>query len=168
MLHWTACVLLLFLVFGEVSSEREKKTVQTLSRGWGDDITWVQTYDQGLVQMVESKKPLMVILHLEDCPHSKALKKAFSEHETIQKLAKSDFIMLNLLHETTDKNLAPDGYYVPRIMFVDPSLTVRADIVGKYTNRMYTYEPTDMDFLAENMMKAKMLLKDEHEEHDDL
>ncbi|XP_052004090.1 anterior gradient 1 [Xyrauchen texanus] len=168
MQHWTACVLLLFLVFCEVSSEREKKTVQTLSRGWGDDINWVQTYNQGLTEMIESKKPLMIILHLEDCPHSKALKKAFTEHESIQKLAKSDFIMLNLVHETNDINLAPDGFYVPRIMFVDPSLTVRADIVGKYVNRMYTYQPNDMDFLEDNMMKAKMLLKNEHEEHDDL
>uniref|UniRef100_A0A8C2D0V6 Anterior gradient 1 n=1 Tax=Cyprinus carpio TaxID=7962 RepID=A0A8C2D0V6_CYPCA len=150
MQHWMICVLLLFLAFCDVSTQRKKKTVQTLSRGWGDDITWVQTYEEGLSKAVESKKPLMIIHHLEDCPHSK------------------DFIMLNLEHETTDTNLAPDGFYVPRILFVDPSLTVRADIAGKYANRMYTYEQSDVDFLAENMMKAKILLKDEHEDHDDL
>ncbi|XP_067265173.1 anterior gradient 1 [Chanodichthys erythropterus] len=168
MQHGTVCVLFLFFVFCDVSTQRKKKTVQTLSRGWGDDITWVQTYEEGLTKAVKGNKPLMVIHHLEDCPHSKALKKAFVEHPTIQRLAKSDFIMLNLVHETTDEHLAPDGFYVPRIMFVDPSLTVRADIVGKYANRMYTYESADMDFLAENMIKAKILLKSEHEEHDDL
>ncbi|XP_077071797.1 anterior gradient 1 [Siphateles boraxobius] len=165
MKHWMFCVLFLFFVFCDVSTQRKKKTVQTLSRGWGDEITWVQTYEEGLNKAHEGKKPLMVIHHLEDCQYSKALKKAFAEHPTIQRLAKSDFIMLNLVHETTDKNLAPDGFYVPRIMFVDPSLTVRADITGKYANRMYTYESDDMDFLAENMMKAKILIKSEHEEH---
>ncbi|XP_059417264.1 anterior gradient 1 [Carassius carassius] len=166
--HWTVCILLLFIVFCDVSSQRKKKTVQTLSRGWGDDITWVQTYEEGLSQAVKSKKPLMIIHHLENCPHSKALKKAFAEHQTIQKLAKSDFIMLNLVHETTDDNLAPDGFYVPRILFVDPSLTVRADIAGKYANRKYAYEPGDMNILADNMMKAKILLKNEHRKHTDL
>ncbi|XP_073702288.1 anterior gradient 1 isoform X1 [Garra rufa] len=168
MQHGIVCVLLLFLVFCDVSTQRKKKTVQTLSRGWGDDITWVQTYEEGLSKAVDSNKPLMIIHHIEDCPHSKALKKAFSEHQSIQRMAKADFVMLNLVHETTDANLAPDGFYVPRILFVDPTLTVRADIVGKYANRMYTYEPNDMDFLAENMMKAKILLKEEHEDHSDL
>lgn len=30
--------------------------------------------------------------------------------------------------------------------FSDPSLTVRADITGRYSNRLYTYEPQDMMF----------------------
>lgn len=28
--------------------------------------------------------------------------------------------------------------------FVDPSLTVRADITGRYSNRLYAYEPSDV------------------------
>uniref|UniRef100_A0A671TAP7 Anterior gradient protein 2 homolog n=1 Tax=Sinocyclocheilus anshuiensis TaxID=1608454 RepID=A0A671TAP7_9TELE len=89
-------------------------------------------------------KPLMVIFHLEDCPHSQALKKAFAEDKDIQKLADDDFVILNLVYETTDKHLSPDGQYVPRILFVDPSMTVRADITGRYANRLYAYEPADM------------------------
>ncbi|KAK5921253.1 hypothetical protein CgunFtcFv8_024972 [Champsocephalus gunnari] len=73
-----------------------------------------------------------------------ALKKAFAADKTIQKMAKEDFIMLNLLVETENKNLAPDGHYVPRILFIDPSLTVRTDIVGRYSNLAYAYEPGDM------------------------
>ncbi|KAL7882007.1 hypothetical protein AOLI_G00088560 [Acnodon oligacanthus] len=152
---------ILFLVCCDVSMQRKKKTVQTLSRGWGDEITWVQTYEEGLAKMKASNKPLMVIHHLDECPHSQALKKVFAENKDVQRLAKSDFIMLNLMHETIDTNLAPDGYYVPRIIFVDPSMTVRNDITGKYYNRKYTYEPDDVDFLVENMMKAKILLHSE-------
>ncbi|PNJ55887.1 AGR2 isoform 7, partial [Pongo abelii] len=86
--------------------------------------------------------PLMIIHHLDECPHSQALKKVFAENKEIQKLAEQ-FVLLNLVYETTDKHLSPDGQYVPRIMFVDPSLTVRADITGRYSNRLYAYEPTD-------------------------
>lgn len=32
------------------------------------------------------------------------------------------------------------------ITFADPSLTVRADITGRYSNRLYTYEPQDIPF----------------------
>ncbi|POI23524.1 hypothetical protein CIB84_012728, partial [Bambusicola thoracicus] len=37
--------------------------------GWGDEITWVQTYEEGLYQAKKSNKPLMVIHHLEDCQY---------------------------------------------------------------------------------------------------
>ncbi|XP_060270517.1 anterior gradient protein 3 isoform X1 [Ovis aries] len=116
--------LVLCLLFTTVSSnlaiaiKKEKRPPQTLSRGWGDDITWVQTYEEGLFHTQKSNKPLMVIHHLEDCQYCQALKKVFAQNTEIQEMAQNNFIMLNLMHETTDKNLSPDGQYVPRIMFV--------------------------------------------------
>ncbi|CAI5788618.1 Uncharacterized protein PODLI_1B035374 [Podarcis lilfordi] len=103
----------------------------------------------------------MVIHHLEDCPYCQALKKVFVDNQEIQEMCQNNFIMLNLMHETTDKNMSPDGQYVPRIMFVDPSLTVRADITGRYSNRLYTYEPQDLPVLIENMKKALRLVQTE-------
>ncbi|MCI4395425.1 hypothetical protein PGIGA_G00180160 [Pangasianodon gigas] len=141
--------------------KKEKRIPQTLSRGWGDQLIWAQTYEEALFLARSKNKPLMVILHLEECPHSQALKKAFAEDKEIQKLADEDFILLNLVYETTDKHLSPDGQYVPRIIFVDPSMTVRADITGRYSNRMYAYEPGDMKLLQNNMLRAKKLLKTE-------
>ncbi|XP_051260402.1 anterior gradient 1 [Dicentrarchus labrax] len=155
MLRW----VLFALFFGVCASAGEQE--KSLSRGWGDSISWVQSYEEGLSKMVKSQKPLMVIHHQIDCPFSQELKKAFVAAKSIQKMAKEDFIMLNLVEETADKNLAPDGYYVPRILFVDPSLAVRADIAGKYDNRHYVYEPSDMALLAKNMKKAKVLLHSE-------
>ncbi|XP_036395212.1 anterior gradient protein 2 homolog [Megalops cyprinoides] len=143
------------------AEKKEKRVPQTLSRGWGDELIWAQTYEEALYKSHSSNKPLMVIFHLEDCPHSSALKKAFANHKEIQKIADEDFILLNLLFETTDKHLSPDGQYVPRILFVDPSLTVRADITGRYGNRLYAYEPSDLHLLLSNMHKAKKLLKTE-------
>ncbi|NXG94277.1 AGR2 protein, partial [Stercorarius parasiticus] len=162
------------------------KLPQTLSRGWGDQLVWTQTYEEALFRskhryraplrtaprplapprpltrtlFFSSNKPLMIIHHLDECPHSQALKKAFAEHKDIQKLAEK-FILLNLVYETTDKNLSPDGQYVPRILFIDPSLTVRADITGRYSNRLYAYEPSDISLLYSNMQKALKLMKTE-------
>ncbi|XP_019506153.1 PREDICTED: anterior gradient protein 2 homolog [Hipposideros armiger] len=136
------------------------KLPQTLSRGWGDQLIWTQTYEEALFKSKTSNKPLMIIHHLDECPHSQALKKVFAENKEIQKLA-DQFVLLNLVYETTDKHLSPDGQYVPRIMFVDPSLTVRADITGRYSNRLYAYEPSDATLLLDNMKKALKLLKTE-------
>ncbi|CAL8266343.1 unnamed protein product [Lota lota] len=158
---WTVCSLLLFTCSSVALKEKTAIKPQRLSRGWGDRITWVQTYEEGLTKMKESKKPMMVIHHKEDCPFSQALKKVFLADKSVQKMAKEDFIMLNLVHETTDPNLAPDGHYVPRILFVDPSMKVRADIAGRYSNRYFTYEPADISLLVKNMRKARILLREE-------
>ncbi|XP_061442465.1 anterior gradient protein 2 homolog [Rhineura floridana] len=142
------------------SKETRPKLPQTLSRGWGDQLIWTQTYEEALHKARTNNKPIMIIHHLEECPHSQALKKVFAEHKEIQKLAEQ-FILLNLVYETTDKHLSPDGQYVPRILFVDPSLTVRADVTGRYSNRLYAYEPSDIALLYANMQKALKLWKTE-------
>lgn len=147
--------------FGKYFPKTGKRLPQTLSRGWGDQLIWAQTYEEGLYWSRSKNKPLMVIFHLEDCPHSKALKKVFSEDNELQKLLDEEFVVLNLVYETTDKHLSPDGQYVPRIIYVDPSMTVRADIIGRYSNRLYAYEPSDIKLLLDNTKKALKLLKSE-------
>ncbi|NXT97147.1 AGR3 protein, partial [Buphagus erythrorhynchus] len=139
MLHSTLALSLLLIAVTSnlaMAIKKEKRAPQTLSRGWGDEITWVQTYEEGLYQAKKSNKPLMVIHHLEDCQYCQALKKAFAENEEIQEMAQNNFIMLNLMYL---KVFNPNT-------FSDPSLTVRADITGRYSNRLYTYEPQDMTF----------------------
>ncbi|XP_009973002.3 anterior gradient protein 3-like [Tyto alba] len=141
----------------KAESPTQTRTPQTLSRGWGDDIEWVQTYEEGLARSKYSKKPLMVIHHLEGCPYSQALREAFASSPQIQQMAQEDFIMLNLVHSSSHDNTAPKGHYIPRTLSVDPSMTVRADLTGKYGNRVYTYKPEDTLILIENVRRAQML-----------
>ncbi|XP_067372275.1 anterior gradient 1 isoform X2 [Channa argus] len=145
MLRWALLALFLGVCLSAQEPKKRKVKPQSLSRGWGDSIEWVKTYKDGLAKMSKSQKPLMTIHHRANCSYCQALKKAFLAEKSIQKMAKEDFIMVNLVEETTDKNMAPDGYYVPRILFVDPSKTVRTDIVGRFSNRRYTYKPEDME-----------------------
>ncbi|XP_017292929.1 anterior gradient protein 2 homolog [Kryptolebias marmoratus] len=154
-------LVLVAMSFAKYIPKTGKRVPQTLSRGWGDQLIWAQTYEEALYWSRSRNKPLMVLFHLVDCPHSQAFKKVFSDNNELQKILDEDFIVLNLVYETTDKHLSPDGQYVPRIIFVDPSMTVRADITGPYSNRMYAYEPNDMKLLVANMQKAKKLLKSE-------
>ncbi|XP_008290539.1 anterior gradient protein 3 homolog [Stegastes partitus] len=140
--------LLFALLVGICASagEEKKKTVKSassLSRGWGQNIKWVKSYEEGLSKMVKSQKPLMVIHHKQDCPHSQALKQGFALDKTIQKMARESFIMLNVVEEVGDPNLALDGYYVPRIVFVDPTKAVRTDIIGVRDLR-FNYAPDDL------------------------
>uniref|UniRef100_A0A672HLA4 Anterior gradient 2 n=1 Tax=Salarias fasciatus TaxID=181472 RepID=A0A672HLA4_SALFA len=114
---------------------------QSLSRGWGDQLNWAQTYEEALSLSRSTNKPLMVLFHLEDC--SQSLKQALAHDDEIQRILDEDFVVLNVI-ETVDQNMSPDGKYVPRIMFVDPSMTVRDDIIGRYSNRLYAYEPGDV------------------------
>ncbi|KAM9305644.1 anterior gradient protein 2-like [Gastrophryne carolinensis] len=134
---------------------------KTLDRGWGEGIDWIQTYEEALARSREQKKPLMVIHHLEDCPFSQELKQAFVADKLAQKLAEEDFVMLNVVHPIGDDNQSPDGHYVPRILFVDPSMVVRTDLAGRYSNKMYAYEAGDIPELVVNMKKAKVLLHTE-------
>nr|AGG20195.1 ag1 [Gasterosteus aculeatus] len=144
MLRFVVFALLLGVCASAGKQQKKKETPQSLSRGWGDGIRWVKSYKEGLSEMVKSKKPLMVIHHQDICPYS-ALKKAFAADKSIQKMAGRDFIMLNLLNETADERIAPDGRYTPRILFLDQSNTVRTELVGKkFPSHLYTYEPADM------------------------
>ncbi|XP_029939460.1 anterior gradient protein 2 homolog [Salarias fasciatus] len=160
-----AASLVLVLVLVALSSTFTKyvpksgqRIPQSLSRGWGDQLNWAQMYEEALSLSRSTNKPLMV-LFLEDCSQCKVLKRALAHDDEIQRILDEDFVVLNMIQETEDQNLSPDGKYVPRIVFVDPSMRVRDDIVGPYSNRLYTYEPKDMKHLLENMKKAKKLLK---------
>ncbi|KAG9335644.1 hypothetical protein JZ751_004295 [Albula glossodonta] len=110
-------------------------------------------------QAVKKEKRVPQTLSRDECPHSQGknrvpqstaainhAKKVFASNKEIQKLADEDFILLNL---------------VVRVNVNHPSLTVRADITGRYANRLYAYEPTDTSLLIANMKKAKKLLKTE-------
>ncbi|CAO2586141.1 Anterior gradient protein 2 homolog [Lemmus lemmus] len=76
--------------------DSKPKLPQTLSRGWGDQLIWTQTYEEALYKSKTSNRPLMIIHHLDECPHSQALKKVFAENKEIQKLA-DQFVLLNLV-----------------------------------------------------------------------
>ncbi|CAG0907765.1 unnamed protein product [Darwinula stevensoni] len=65
----------------------------------------------------------MIIFHRSWCPHCQVLRERFAASSSIFE-ASLDFVMVNLHDEDDatmpdDKRFAPDGIYVPRVLFLD-------------------------------------------------
>uniref|UniRef100_A0A672HMJ6 Anterior gradient 2 n=1 Tax=Salarias fasciatus TaxID=181472 RepID=A0A672HMJ6_SALFA len=143
--------------FAKYVPKSGQRIPQSLSRGWGDQMNWAQTYEEALFLSRSRNKPLMVLFLLEDCPRSQAFKQAFNENDKIQRILDEDFV--NPVLETL-RHLLLHCYIIYYVHFpTDPSMTVRDDITGRYSNRLYGYEVEDMKLLLDNMKKAKKVLK---------
>eukprot|EP01147_Barroeca_monosierra_P009311 gene9311-1578_t len=103
-------LLLLIAVNGVVSAEN-------LARGWGDSVAW-RTLDAGSVEAAETGKPLMLLIHKSWCGACKSLKPKLASSDEFAELSKY-FVMVNLQddEEPDDAAYAPDGRYIPRILF---------------------------------------------------
>lgn len=91
------------------------------ANGFGDaDITW-RSLDVGLDEAKRSGRPLMLVVHTSWCSRCKALKPQFAEPD-VEQLAER-FVMVNVDQDTDERvaNYGPDGTYIPRVMFLDPS-----------------------------------------------
>lgn len=129
------------------------QTATAPANGFGDDIAW-RGLDEGLAEASKLARPLMLVVHASWCGQCKALKPKFSEQE-IEELSQQ-FVMVNVDQDQAPKALefAPDGTYVPRVLFIDPQ-TGKPDtsLVNEDRGRtIYYYSP--VDDLAGTMKKA--------------
>lgn len=110
-----------------------------MSNGWGKNYDWV-SFEDAQIMAKEQGKPVMLVLHKSWCGACKRLKPQFAEDDQIAMAAK-DFIMVNLSDHDhpRDKRFAPDGGYIPRILFLDSDFTVRDEIKNQFGNPNYKY-----------------------------
>ncbi|XP_075217204.1 thioredoxin domain-containing protein 12-like isoform X2 [Lycorma delicatula] len=89
-----------------------------LDRGFGREISW-RFFEMGLAEAKSQNLPIMMIFHKSWCSACKALKPQVAASTEIRDLSKQ-FIMINVAddEEPHDAKYAPDGAYIPRILFL--------------------------------------------------
>eukprot|EP00039_Didymoeca_costata_P018679 m.334519 g.334519 ORF g.334519 m.334519 type:complete len:154 (+) comp17371_c0_seq1:48-509(+) len=121
--------------------------------GWHNDIEW-HTFTDAKNVAKETGKPIMLIIHKTWCGACKALKPKFSSSEQVANLAKN-FVMVNTEddEEPTDSQFAPDGSYIPRILFMNTEGEVQKDLTAPGRDK-YLYYFHDADTVVKGMENA--------------
>jgi len=125
-----------------------------LARGWNEKIEW-KSFDEGIKQASEQGKLAMVVIHKSWCGACKRLKPDFAGSQQIEELS-SKFVMINVMddEEPSDPKFAPDGGYIPRIVFVNPQGEVRNDVTNPLRPDKYKYFFSTADEVVVAMKQA--------------
>ncbi len=113
------------------------------ANGWGEDIAW-RGYDEAFAQAKAEGKPLMLVVYTSWCSKCRALKPTFHSSEFAD--LSRDFVMVNADQEQVPGAMsqAPDGEYIPRILFFSPDGELHADVQNGHNPRYrYYYSPQD-------------------------
>ncbi|XP_045779290.1 thioredoxin domain-containing protein 12-like isoform X2 [Maniola jurtina] len=123
--------------------------------GFGSNYVWAGSLEAGMQIAVNHKKPVMVIIHKSWCSACKNLKPKFANSNEIQSLSQH-FVMVNLMDEEEPKNnkFAPDGTYIPRILFISPMGMVDCDIYNEEGSSQHKYFYSRPEQIAKSMRKV--------------
>ncbi|KAK6747448.1 hypothetical protein RB195_000568 [Necator americanus] len=133
-------VAIISIVYGE---KKKKEKENPLAHGFTDEIDWVE-WDRAIGVAKDLNKPIFFLIHKTWCGACKGLKNEFKTSFKTPELIElsKKFVMVNVEDddEPEDDKYAPDGGYIPRILFLDtdadPLLTNNEN---NYKNNKYFY-----------------------------
>lgn len=109
----------------------------------------------GMNQMRATRRPGMVVIYKSWCPVCEELKSAFLTSREIDQL--SNYFVLIVLKDDAEPNdpaFAPDGGYVPRILFLTPTGQVIQEVFNRQGDAKYKYFYRSAASLVESMRKV--------------
>eukprot|EP01116_Phalansterium_solitarium_P011864 TRINITY_DN27699_c0_g1_i1.p1 TRINITY_DN27699_c0_g1~~TRINITY_DN27699_c0_g1_i1.p1 ORF type:complete len:170 (-),score=27.25 TRINITY_DN27699_c0_g1_i1:98-577(-) len=123
-------------------------------RGWGDNVNW-RPYSEALAEAKAQNKGTMLIIWKSWCGACKNLKPLVAASSEFVELS-SNFVMSNVGddEEPSDSQFAPDGGYIPRILFLDPQGKVDTSIYNKRGSEKYKYYYSDASQILDAMREA--------------
>jgi protein-disulfide reductase (glutathione) len=129
------------------------RTATAPSHGFGEAIAW-RNLDEGLAEAKAEGRPLMLVVHASWCSRCQELKPAFSD-ATLAELSER-FVMVNADQDQSPAVLgyAPDGSYIPRVLFIDPSTGNADESLRNPRRSRYHYYYGPQDDLPAIMEKA--------------
>uniref|UniRef100_A0A9J8DKM7 Thioredoxin domain containing 12 (endoplasmic reticulum) n=2 Tax=Cyprinus carpio TaxID=7962 RepID=A0A9J8DKM7_CYPCA len=141
--------------FGEVLADDK-------GRGFGDHIDW-RSLEDGMKEAEASGLPLMVIIHKTWCGACKGMMLVeFLDSVQISDIPRNiqNFFSVRLEkdcdeEEPKDEAFSPDGGYIPRILFLDPTGKVHSEITNKNGNPNYKYFYSNADQVVASMKEAQ-------------
>ncbi|MFV8750184.1 thioredoxin family protein [Nannocystaceae bacterium ST9] len=135
---------------GSGESERDraasgpKRKASVPADGWNDDIAW-RGFEEGLREAKRDHRPVMMVVHTAWCPKCRALKQVFNEDAQVERLSER-FVMVHVDQDQTPEATlyAPDGQYIPRVMFLDSNGKLDPELRNKDRKRFrYFYTPQE-------------------------
>ncbi|CAJ0938373.1 unnamed protein product, partial [Mesorhabditis belari] len=122
--------------------------------GFAGDIDWVQ-WENAVEVAKEQNKPIFFLIHKTWCGACSSLKREFKSSQNTKDLVElsKKFVMVNVEDdgEPEDDKYAPDGGYIPRILFLDSNGSpLSTNNEKRYKNNKYFYPlvPQIIDAMA--------------------
>ena len=111
---------------------------------WNDKgISW-QGFETGLAAAKQEKKPVMLIVYTEWCPHCTNYSKLFHDPKVVEKSRR--FVMVRVDKDKqppVSAKYAPDGEYIPRTYFLSADGVLDPAISAKRDKYRYFYNESD-------------------------
>lgn len=109
----------------------------------------------GIKKISETKRPGMVIIHKSTCGACTNLKSKLLASREIDHLSNS-FVVISLMDDSAPREpkYYPDGKYVPRILFLDPSGQLMKEVINIGGNSQYKYYYSNTTSLINSMQRV--------------
>jgi protein-disulfide reductase (glutathione) len=122
---------------------------------WNDkQIAW-KSYDDGLAEAKQTKRPVCLIFYTAWCPHCANYSKVFSDPKVVEK--SKSFVMIRLdadKNRDLGKKYSPDGGYIPRTFFLTSGGELDASLDAGRPTYKYFYDENNPAGVLAGMDRA--------------